>query len=453
MVPAERVPNPPGPGTLESFRLVRFRNDPLGGIAYIFKRWGDIVCLRIVGLNHFYLIFRPDHVQHVLHDAQANYVKGERIDRTKVLIGNGLFSSEGDVWRRQRRMIQPSFERRRIASLAPIVTSATRTMLDEWSEDATRGRTFDLPAAMTALTLDVIGRTFFGVELRSEAPAVREAIGVALTYVDRRVNAFVPLPVSVPTPAARQFQRARATLDGAVQRIICARRRHIDPDAGDLLSLVLAARDPESGEALSDVEIRDQVLTFVLAGHETTALTLTWALYLLTSHPEVETRVRDEARRVLGERLPTSDDIPQMPYTRMVVEETLRLYPPAWAFPREAIADDRIDGYRIVAGSTVAIVPWITHRHPSLWARPERFEPERFAPDAVAAQPRYAYLPFGRGPRQCIGREFALMEAQLALAMIVRDYHVAVASPTPVVPNVALTLRPRLPFDVRVQRA
>jgi cytochrome P450 len=449
----EHGPDPPGPGTLETVALaVRFRNDPLGGTLWAFERYGDVVCWRF-GPRRLYSIFRPEHIQHVLHDNHQNYVKGDLVERTKVLIGDGLFSSEGSTWRRQRRIIQPSFERRRVASLIPLITMATGAMLDEWSRYADRGTAFDLPAAMTGLTLDVIGRAFFGVDLRTEAAAVRDALGVALAYVNRRAMAFFPMPVGVPTPAALRFRRARQTLDGAVTRIIEARRARLDPDAGDLMSLLLSARDPESGEAMSDVEIRDQVLTFVLAGHETTALALTWALYLLALHPDVDARLRDETRRVLADRAPTLEDLAHLPYARMVLDETLRLYPPIWAFVREAIADDRLDGYRIRAGSSVGVIPYVTHRHPSLWDQPDRFDPERFSPAAVATRPRYAYLPFSGGPRQCIGRDFALMEAQLALAMIVRDYRVAVTSPTPIVPDISITLRPRGPFAVTPERA
>jgi len=449
---AELGGDPAGPGTLVTIALAtRFRNDPLGGTLQAFEQYGDIVCWRF-GPRRLYSIFRPEHVQHILHDNHQNYVKGELVERTKVLIGDGLFSSEGSTWRRQRRIIQPSFERRRIASLIPLITAATGATLDEWSQYAAQRAAFDLPAAMTRLTLDVIGRAFFGVDLRTEAAAVREALGVALAYIDRRVNSFFPMPLAVPTPRALRFRRARRTLDGAVTRIMRARRDDVDPEAGDLMSLLLAARDPESGEKMSDGEIRDEVVTFVLAGHETTALTLTWALYLLALHADVETRVREETRRVLGDGAPTLDDLAQLPYTRMVIDETLRLYPPVWAFAREPIGDDRLAGYRIHAQSTVAIIPYVTHRHPSLWDDPERFDPERFSPAAVATRPRYAYLPFSGGPRQCIGREFALMEAQLALAMIVREYRVAIVSPPPIVPAVSITLRPRPPFAVTVKR-
>jgi cytochrome P450 len=220
-----------------------------------------------------------------------------------------------------------------------------------------------------------------------------------------------------------------------------------------MLSLLLAARDPETGEAMSDRQVRDEVMTFVLAGHETTALTLTWALYLLARHPEIDARVRAEIHAALGDRSPTPDDLPRLPYTRAVLDETLRLYPPLWAFGREPISDDRIGGYRIRAGSSVAVVPWITHRLPDVWPDPERFDPERFTGLGARARPRYAYLPFGGGPRQCIGSEFALMEAHLVLPAIVRAYRVELVDDRPVEPYPTVTLRPRTAITARLRPA
>jgi cytochrome P450 len=439
----DAAPDPPGPGTFETLAgAARFRRNPLGEAFAIIRRHGDLVCSRF-GPWRFYSIFRPDHVQHVLHDNHQNYVKGDLIERTKILIGEGLFSSEGDTWRRQRRIIQPAFDRRRIAALVPLITDSTAAMLDEWAQHADRGTPLDLTTAMTGLTLDIIGRAFFGVDLRGEGAEIGDALRVALAYVNRRTMSLFPMPTGLPFPRNVRFRRALRTLDDAVSRIIQERRRVEQPDAGDLLSLLLVARDPDTGEGMSDAELRDQVMTFVLAGHETTALALAWALCLLALHPEIDARLRQEVRSVLAGRAPTLDDLARLPYARMVLDETLRLYPPVWAFPREAIADDRIDGYRIRAGSTVAIIPYITHRHPAVWSEPARFDPERFSPTAAGTRPRYAYLPFGGGPRQCIGSEFALMEAQLALAMIVHDYRVVVAVDGPIEPEVSLTLRPR----------
>ena len=414
-------------------------------------RYGDLICSRL-GPWRFYSVFRPEHVRHVLHDNHQNYVKGELIERTKILIGDGLFSSEGDVWRRQRRTIQPAFDRRRIASLIPLITDSTAATLDTWSPYADAQRPIDLTPVMTGLTLHVIGRAFFGVDVREAGVEIADPLRVALAYVNRRVMSLFPLPTGLPFPGNVRFRRARRKLDTAVARIIDEHRRHRQPKGGDLLSLLLAARDPETGEAMADAEIRDQVMTFVLAGHERTALALTWALHLLAAHPEAEERLRCEVRTVVRGRPPTLDDLPHLPYARMVLDETLRLYPPVWALAREAIADDEIGGYRIRAGSGVEINSYVTHRHPDLWSEPARFDPERFSPSAAAVPSRYAYFPFGGGPRRCIGSESALMEAHLVLAMVVDRYRVVAGRDGPIEPEISLTLRPRSGVPVTLRR-
>lgn len=443
---------PPGPGTLATLAIgPRFRRDPLGTTASVVRRYGDVICSRF-GPWRFYTVFQPAHVQHVLHDHHDNYVKGALVARARILIGDGLVTSEGTLWRRQRRTIQPAFHRPSIVTLAPAITAGVETMLAGWNRRAADGAPLDLAAEMTRLTLDIAGMAFFGVELGDEARRVGDALRVALAYLNRRLTSLLPLPTALPLPQALRFRRARDTLDRLVADVIQRRRRAGAADR-NMLSLLLAARDPETGEAMSDRQVRDEVMTFVLAGHETTALTLTWALYLLARHPEIDTRVRAEIHAALGDRSPTPDDLPRLPYTRAVLDETLRLYPPLWAFGREPIADDRIGGYRIRAGSSVAVVPWITHRLPDVWPDPERFDPERFTGLGARARPRYAYLPFGGGPRQCIGSEFALMEAHLVLPAIVRAYRVELVDDRPVEPYPTVTLRPRTAITARLRPA
>ncbi len=378
------------------------------------RRYGDVICSRF-GPWRFYSLFRPEHVRHVLQDNNHNYVKGELIERTKILIGDGLFSTEGDVWRRQRRTVQPAFDRRRITSLIPVITESAATTLDRWAPDVDAHRPIDLPTAMTALTLHVIGHAFFGVDVRAAGVEIADPLRVALAFVNRRVMVLFPAPMTLPFPAHVRFRRARRVLDSAVTRIIDERRRH--PNAGnrDLLSLLLTAYDPETGEGLTDAEIRDQVMTFVLAGHETTALALTWALLLLAAHPDVEERLQREVRAVLHGR-------------------------------------PEIGGYRIRAGSGVAVNTYVTHHDPEIWPDPTRFDPERFAPSATATRARFAYFPFGGGPRQCVGSEFALTEAQLVLAMTVDRYRIATVSAGAMHPEISLTLRPRRDIRVTLER-
>jgi cytochrome P450 len=452
---AKRGVDPPGPFYWEPFSGARaMLRDPLGCLERDWHTYGDIGCVRVGPLRHYFVI-HPDHVQHVLQERNRNYVKGPIIARTKVLIGEGLFTSEGDFWRRQRRLAQPAFHRARIAAFADMMTACGRDMLDSWAGAAASGTTFDLAAETSRVTLRVVGKALFSLDLQGEAASVGQALVEALDFVTHRTfNLLVP-SMWVPTGRIRRFRRALAVLDDMVLRIVHERRRASDPSAAqDLLGMLIAARDEETGEGMTDRQLRDEVMTFVLAGHETTAVSLAWIWYLLARHPAVEHRLRDEVATTLGGRTPTLDDLPRLPYARMVVEESMRLYPPLWAFGRQALEEDQIGGYRIAAGAPLNVIPWLTHRHPDFWPDPGCFDPERFAPERAAARHRFAYLPFSGGPRLCIGSEFALMEAVLLLAMTVQRYRIALADPErPIVPDVKVTLRPRGGIPVRIRPA
>jgi cytochrome P450 len=433
---------PPGPRYLTPYGFsAAFRPDPLAYTLGLARRFGDVVRIR-VGPFRSYMVFHPDDVKHVLQDNHQNYVKGLIIDRTKVLIGDGLFTSEGSFWRRQRRLAQPAFHRQRSAGFATAMTDATAAMLARWDAHAGSGVPFDVAAEMNRLTLRVVGQTLFSMDLDGAAADVGRALQVALAYVDRRALLVAPSPLIVPTPQNLRFRRARRVLDRVVYDIIETRRRD-GSQTSDLLSMLLQARDEETGEGMSDRQLRDEVMTFLLAGHETTAAALAWTWYLLARHPAVEARLRAEVDTVVGDRTPTVEDLPALSYTRMVVEETMRLYPPVWGIGRQTIGEDTLGGYRVPAKVVVSISPYVTHRHPACWDDPERFDPERFTPERAAGRSRFAYLPFSGGPRLCIGSEFALMEAQLVIAMVVQRYRLALVPGRVVEPEVRLTLRPR----------
>jgi cytochrome P450 len=445
--------DPPGPFFWEPFRASRaLMRDPLGVLTDLFREHGDVVGIRI-GPLRYYTVFHPDHVKQVLQENHSNYVKGPIIARAGVLIGDGLFSSEGDVWRRQRRLAQPAFHRQRVAAFAETMTACGREMLDDWRGAAASGATLELMAEMSRVTLRIVGKTLFSLDLQRDASTVGEALVSAMDFVSHRTFNLFVLPVAVPTPSHLRFRRALRTLDDVVLRIIATRRSQPDPGV-DLLGLMLGARDEETGEQMSDRQLRDEVMTFVLAGHETTAVTLAWTSYLLCRHPEVAERLREEVRAALGAREPNVGDLPALRYARMVVEEALRLYPPLWGFGRQAVGEDRIGGYRIAPGAPVNLSPWVTHRHPEFWDDPERFDPDRFAPERGAARHRFAYLPFSGGPRLCIGNEFALMEATLLVAMMMQRYRIELADPDrPVMPDAKLTVRPRGGVRVRLRPA
>jgi cytochrome P450 len=448
-----RAAEPPGPIFWNPIAAGRdMIRDPLGRLEADWREYGDVIRIRIGPLRYYGLV-HPDHVQHVLQENNRNYVKGPIIARVKILVGDGLFTSEGDFWRRQRRLAQPTFHRQRIAGFVDTMTSAAGGMLDAWSRAATTGATFDLAAEMSRVTLRIVGRALFSLDLQGDASAVGEALVDALDVVTQRAFTLFPAPLWVPTSANRRFVRARRALDDVVLRIIAERRR-TQHDAGDLMAMLLAARDAVTNEGMTDRQLRDEVMTFVLAGHETTAVALSWIWYLLGRHPEIEQRLRDEVAAAVGSRVPTADDLPALRYVRMVVDEAMRLYPPVWAFGRQAVSEDEVGGYRIAAGTPVNLAVWCTHRHPEFWPDPDRFDPERFAPQRAAARHRFAYLPFSGGPRQCIGNEFAQMEAVLLVTMMTQRYRIALADPERTIePDVKVTIRPRGGVPVRIRAA
>jgi cytochrome P450 len=292
------------------------------------------------------------------------------------------------------------------------------------------------------LTLGVVGKTLFSTDISGEASELGRAMTEALEYVTFRTRRPFALPPRVPTPRSRRFHAAMRTFDQIVYGLIADRRRAAAPRE-DLLSVLLAARDGETGEALSDREIRDEVVTFLTAGHETTAVALSWTWYLLSRHPEAARRVRAELADVLRGQTPTVEHLPRLEYTKRVIEEVMRLYPPAWAVERSAVGDDELGGYPIPAGSAVDLSPYVTHRHPAFWENPEGFDPDRFTPERAAGRPRFAYFPFGGGPRHCIGSEFAMLEAQLVVAMVAQRYRLELVPGYRAEPDSTIVLRPR----------
>ena len=417
------------------------RRDPLAFLDGLAAGHGDAAYVGMGPGMHAYFFFHPDAAKHVLVDTNQNYVKGFIIDRVKDVLGEGLFTSEGAFWRRQRRLAQPAFHRERVAGFARTMTRRTAERLDGWAMAAADGRPLDVAAEMNALALSIVGDTLFGRDLAGEAAEAGAALRIALGVTARRAMSYLPLPLWVPTAENRALRAAIGTLDALVYEIVAARRCAASPGE-DLLGMLVSARDEETGEAMSPRQLRDEVMTFLLAGHETTAVALAWTWDLLGRHPEVAERARAEALDVLGDRPPSVDDLPRLPLARMVVEEAMRLYPPVWGIGRQAIADDVVAGWRVPAGSLVSLAPWVTHRHPTLWDEPLRFDPERFRPSPARSRPRFAYFPFGGGPRLCIGEAFAMMEAQIVVAMTLQRHRLAPVADRPAVPEPTLTLRP-----------
>lgn len=437
---------PPGRrGHLLWGSMFEFQRDPLRFIREVTNNYGDVVRYRM-GHMIWYQANHPDGVRRVLQENNRNYGKGTlTLGILKPVLGEGLLTSEGDLWRRQRRLMQPVFHRRSVAAFGEIMTRETLAMLDRWRP----GEPLDVAAEMSRLTLNVVTGALFHSHAGDEPEVIGRAVGTLVEEISYRFQVPIYPPRYVPTRRNRRMNAAQQTIDRAVYRIIQERRA--GTDAEDLLSLLMHTRDKETGEAMSDRQLRDEAITLYLAGHETTANALAWTFYLLARNPEAEHRLRAELNEALGEALPTAGDLPSLPYARMVVEEAMRLYPPVWITNRQAVAEDEICGYHVPADQIVMVCPYVLHRHPNYWERPEEFDPERFASGQVRDRPRFAYFPFGGGPRQCIGRDMALVEAQLILATVLQRYRLQLANDRAVEPVPAVTLRPKggLPMIVK----
>ena len=443
------APGPPGHFLLGSTRDIR--HDPLRFGLEMVRQYGDIVRIRLL-FWPAYLVNHPDGVKHVLQENPRNYHKDLAPYRLlKPLLGQGLVTNDGESWLQQRRLIRPAFHRKRLAAFGTLMTGATLTMLDQWQRFAGWDQPLEVAAEMLRLTLRIAGQALFNIDLSDETPTVGQAVASVNKLLSEYL--YAPFPsLIIPTPRSRRLQAACRTLDQVVHDIITQRRQQ-NTDTGDLLSMLLLAHDERTDQSMNDQQVRDEVMTLLIAGHETVSTALTWAWYLLSQHPEIERRLHSELDDVLGGHLPTVEHLARLTYTRMVTEEVLRLYPPAWIFGRKAIADDEIGGYFVPANSMIVLSPYMTHRHPAFWDNPEVFEPERFAPEREASRPHYAYFPFGGGPRMCIGSNFALMEMQLILATVAQRYKLRLVPGHPVEPEALLSLRPRHGLLMTLRRA
>jgi cytochrome P450 len=448
--PGRPVPVYPGASWLvgSAHELLR---DRIGMYERAMREDGDVVRF-VVGPPgrrfELYGVFHPDGVQRVLAGSRGRYSKGTRfVQEIAAALGWGLLTSEGERWQRQRRLIQPLFTRRVIAGYATLMAEEASAAAARWAAGPRVAAAVDVHAEMTRLTLRVVGRAIFGDDVDEARDVLRSAFPVVTREAIRRATSPVTVPASWPTPANVRAARARRALYAVVDGLI-ARRKAAGADGDDLLSRLLRARDPDTGAAMDDQQVRDEALIFLLAGHETTSIALTFALDLLGRDACEQQRVHDEVDRVVGGRSPALDDVRALERAVMAIKEAMRLYPPAPSIGRRAEADDEICGYRIPAGSHVVVSPWATHRHPAFWQDPEAFDPSRFAPEAEAVRHRYAYFPFGAGPRACIGSHFATMEAVIALAVVLQRFRLQAEGPGAPLDASGITLRPARPVRI-----
>ena len=428
-----------------------WNRDAMGFLVRCARDYGDVVPIRL-GPSRMLVLSHPDLVQEVLVAQHTNFDKGESHRLTRSLLGNSLLSSEGDFWRRQRRLAQPAFHHQRIAAYAETMVAYAQRLLGEWRDGEER----DVHHEMMRLTLEIVAKTLFDADVAGEAAAFGATLTRALERFDGRTPTFVlMLPTAVPLPANLRFRRTLATLDQLVFDIV-RQRRASGEERGDLLSMLLQARD-DAGQPMTEQQLRDETITLLFAGHETTALALTWAWYLLGQHPTVQADLEREVDTVLGNRPPTAADVPRLPFAHNVMREALRLYPPASAVVRQAKEACVIGGYAIPAKTNVLMSQWVIHRDPRWWERPNEFDPHRWgtsnsAPPLEQRLPPFAYFPFGGGPRVCIGSGFATLEMVLLLATIAQRYRLPLVPGQTVVPRVALTLRPHPGVRVRLER-
>lgn len=447
----------PGPrGTPVLGVIPELRRDRLQFVSDMAAQYGDIVKYNVLNIS-LIQVNQPDAIQHVLQDNNKNYHKGfELMPTLDMTLGHGLLTNEGEPWLKQRRLMSPVFHHRNIAQMGAMMTRHTIKMYEtRWANAARRGETLNVAGEMMQLTLDIVSEALFSANVSEHAAQVAQAVTTLVEDATIRFDfPFYPQP-NVPTPHNRAFMRSLNQLNKIIYGLINERRAQQTAsqpkEYNDLLQLLLDARDPDSDDAMNDKQLRDELITLFIAGHETTANLLAWTFYLLSQHPDIEANALAELEQVLSGRVATANDLPNLPYTRRVLDEVLRLYPPAWMLTRTNLADDEILGYPIPAHSFLAISPFAVHRNPAYWDQPERFDPDRFLPDTAKQLHRFVYFPFGGGPRLCIGRGFAQVEAHLILATILQRAHLSLATNKRVEMQALVTLRPKGGLPMRVE--
>jgi len=449
--PAQRKAIPLTKGLPLVGSLPQMLKNPFGFLMQARNTYGDLYNLNL-GISKMLILNNPRQMQHIMVDNVQNYRKGGGMwDAIRAMLGNGLVVSEGSFWMRQRRMMQPQFHRQRLAALTELMVSAIDEALTTW-EKSTKGADFNLAPAFNELTMKVITRTLFGTGLaQDEMDKVSKALDYSVNYILKAI-VLNSLPAWMPAPGKKEFERSIKQIDETVYRIITDSRKNSGAE-NHLMAMLLDMVDDETGEGMTDQQLRDEVTTLFLAGYETTSIALTWAFDFLVHNPEMMEKLRAEVDAAVGsDRLPTFADLPKMPYSRMILQETLRIRPSAWQLPRTAIEDDEIDGHHIPAGTNLIGLIYMCHYHPDEWDKPEVFDPERFQSEKSEKRHKFAYMPFGAGQRKCIGMDFALMEGQLALSMVAQRYTLNKTTENLAEPQLSTTLRPKGGVVVRLEK-
>lgn len=441
---------PPGPSvSLLNILFPAGKDNRLAGLLKTWKEYGDIVFTKIGPIRN-YMLFGPEYVYHVLVTNQKNYIKGIGYNGLRMMVGQGLLTSDGDLWKRQRRLMSPHFTPLAVLDFSEMMAKTISHMLDQWDKAAQQNQPVHMDLEMMRLTMSIIGQALFSFDMGETPTDIGLALQKAFAFIpNRSVNPLVPM--WLPLPAHRRFAHNLKVIDKFIYDQIAEGRRH--PERENFLAVMLKVQDPETGQGMTDRQLRDEVITLFFAGFETTARTLTWGWYLLGQHPEVIEKLHAEAGRVLGAGHPAGNaDLERLVYSRMVVDESLRLYPPTAMLARQNIAADEIGGYTIPAMSLIALSPYVVHRYPEYWPEPERFDPERFSAENSAARPKWAYIPFAAGPRVCIGNSFALMEMVFTFAMAAYRFDLKQVTDEEIPADFSGTTRPTRPLYMHVSR-
>jgi cytochrome P450 len=442
---------PPGPRGYSLLKLSEFQHQPIEYLGRLWREYGDLVRLPIMPGLTFFLAAHPDHAEHILSQHQERYGRPDLFLKSMGLMqGQGLLSSEGTVWLKQRRLMQPAFRQQQIIKLHSVMLSCVESLLREW-EEKPEGEVIDIAVEMTRLTLKIVSLALFSVDISDESNQLGQASRTALEYVYYRMMTPLALPTWLPTPGSLKFRQAKRTLDSTVLEIIQSRRQN-PTDRVDLLSMLLECRDEDTGEGMSDRELQDQIITLINAGHETTATALAWTWYSLGMHPDVMANLQDEVEATLNRSSPTIEKLPQLQYTRRVFDEAQRLFPIGIGVPRVALEDDEIQGDFIPKGSVFTVAQYFIFRHPEFWENPEQFDPDRFLPERVERRPKFAYFPFGGGQHVCIGKHFSLMESTTILAAISQRFDIELVPDQTIEIDPRFTLRPKYGVKVKVRR-
>ena len=440
------LPPPPGPPLLAGLR--KLRKSPPVALLELAREYGDIVRWR--GFFPIYSVNHPDSVRQILTQAWPRYTKNT-IDYRVVgrTLGNGLVTNDGEDWARQRRLMQPVFANRAIDKFDIVINDMTAQLATQWAAKRA-DETVWLDRDMSRVTFQVVSRTLFGADIDDAADEMVEILHIVNQH-PLRLSALATLYPWIPVPSNFRFRRIKQRLNDIVDGLVAAHRTSGDEGRGDIVDRLLAARDQDSGEGMSKTQIRDEIITLMLAGHETSATALTWTFYVLAQHPEIEARLCDELAAQLGGRPASSADLPRLPYLKQVVQESMRLYPPVWGIARRCTEETEMGGYRIPQNAYIAITMYVLHRHPDFWPDAERFDPERFAPNRTEARHSYCYLPFAAGPRACIGAGMAMLEIQLVLAQLLQRFRVRPLAGHPVVPEAVVTLKTRFGMPAHIE--